>query len=173
MVDWTDSFYQYVKARVLAINPTRVFSGIVDATDWPSLNAIPDSFYLILNSLDPNRGQGPGTNSWFAPLFGESVMWSWPIIGADIGPDTIAANRGSRYRTNFHMIQEILQGMYPGFCEMKQWSMEGTTLISASYTPPEFIYYTKPKFSTRIERSTGILFGAASVTITGFSPILS
>jgi hypothetical protein len=172
MVDWSDSLYQYVKARIEAINPTRVFSGIVEAADWPPKELKDQTYYLVINSLDPNRGQGPGTNSWTAPLYGEIAQWTWPIIGTDIAADTLATNRGDRYRINFQMIQELLQGHYPGFCQKFQYSMNGTLLIATPYVPAETIWFTKPRFSTRIERTTGILFGSAAVTITGFSPTI-
>jgi hypothetical protein len=50
--------------------------------------------------------------------------------------------------------------------------MNGTVLVATPYVPAEMIWFTKPRFSTRIERTTGILFGSAAVTITGFSPMI-
>jgi hypothetical protein len=173
MVDWSDSIYQYVKQRILAINPQREFGGIVEARDWPLKEPKLEAFYLITTTLDPNRGQGPGTNSWSSPLYGERIQWAWSIIGTDIAPDALATNRGDRYRTHFSMIQEILHGNYPGYCEKKQYSIVNGVLASISYMPKEFIWFTKPQFSDRIERSTGILFGSAISTISGFSPTIN
>jgi hypothetical protein len=174
IVDWSDTFYQYVKARILEINPVRLFSGIVSASDWPPQEMIPESYYLITSTLDPNRGQGVGTNSWTAPIYGEQVQWAWSIIGTDIAPNALATNRGDRYRTYFKMIQEILQGMYPGSCLLKQWiGNEDGTVTGTPYFPQESIMFTKPKFSERMERTTGILFGSASVVITGISPTIN
>jgi len=173
MVDWTDSFYNYVKERVLAVNESRVFSGIVEASDWPSSEVVLESFYLVRQSISPNRPDSPGGNSWSSPLYGEPVQWSWPIMGDDIQPTNIAANRGDRYRKNFAMMQEILQGMFPGFCEKKQFSIDVTgELLSTSYDPKEYIWFTKPVFATKIDKSTGFLFGTASTTITGFAPTI-
>lgn len=171
--DWTDSHYQYVKTRILAINPTRIFSGIVDASDWPSLQIVPGSYYLVTSTLDPTRpSDGPGSNSWYSPLYGEQVQWAWSLIGDDIPANALAANR-TKYRYNQAIIQEVLQGCSPGFCEKLRYSTEGTDLIATSYVPSEYIWFTKPRFSTRIERSTGTLFGSASVNISGFAPIIS
>lgn len=173
MVDWSDSLYQYVRARILKVNPQRKFGGIVEARDWPLKEPKQDAFYLLTTTLSPNRGQGPGSNSWTAPLYGEQIQWAWCVIGNDIAPDALASNRGDRYRKNFSMIQELLQGHFPGFCEKLQYSMDGTTLVATSYAPKEFIWFTKPAFSDRIERSSGILFGSASSVITGFSPTIA
>lgn len=172
MVDWSDSHYKYVKTRIQVINPARVFSGIFDAVDWPPKELVPETYYFILGGLDSNRGQGPGTNPWSAPIYGLEVSWAWSVIGTDIPSNELMANRSDRYRKNFQMIQEILQGIYPGFCEMFQYSPNptGGPAIGTPYTPAEYILQKKPRFSTRIERSTGILFGSASLTITGLSP---
>lgn len=177
MADWSDSHYAYVKARILAINPTRVFSGIVHASDWPSVQAIPESFYLVTNTLDPFRSEGPGTGSVSASslLYGETVSWVWAILGTDIQAGTVAANRGDRYRTNLQMVQEIIQGWFPGFCQKQQFSINQANgaLIATPYVPAEQVWFSPPKFSTRIERSTGIMFGSAATIITGFAPTIT
>ncbi len=148
-------------------------SGIVPASDWPSKEIIQEAFYLITSTLDPNRGQGPGTNSWSSPLYGEQIQWAWPIIGDDIAANALAANRGDRYRKHFVMMQELLQGFFPGFCEKQEYSMNGTVLVATSYVPKEMVWFSKPRFSERIEKTSGILFGSAVSVITSFAPTIS
>jgi hypothetical protein len=180
MVDFSDSHYQYVKQRILAINPTRVFGGIINARDWPPKQAIPEAFYMLTTTLDPvkghgisSRGHGVGTNSWSAPLYEEAIQWAWQLIGDDISADSASANRSKRYRTNFTMIQEMLQGMYPGFCEKFKYSPDPDNvgaLLATPYIPREMVWFPKPRFSDRIEQQTGILFGSAVTTLSSFSP---
>lgn len=170
MVDFTDSHYNYVRTRILAVNKERKFGGIVEARDWPLKETIPGAYYFLINSAPPNKGQGPGTNSWSSPLYGIQVQWAWTIIGTDIPQNSLMSNRGDRYRKNFAMIQEILQGFYPGFSEKLQFSMNGLELVSTSYIPKEMVWWTKPRFTDRIDLNTGILFGSAIATLTAFSP---
>lgn len=174
MVDWTDSFYNYVKNRILAKNPDRVFGGIAQASDWPSAEITFDALYLVIGLGDPIRPEAPGSNSWSDPLYGHVVQWSWPILGDDIKSDNISASRSSRYRKNFQIMQEVLHGMFPGFCEKLQYGIDDDgQLISVSYEPKEFIWFNKPRLSTKIDRSTGTLFGSASATISGFAPTIN
>lgn len=171
MVDFSDSHYQYVKHRILIVNPTRVFGGIVNARDWPLQETIPEAFYMLTTTLDPNRGQGPGTNSWSSPLYGEHLQWAWTLLGDDIAKNQLATNRGDRYRKQFAMIQEITHGMFPGFCEKLKYSTASAsdaTLVGTSYVPKEMIWFTKPRFSDRI--TSGILFGSAVTVLTSFAP---
>lgn len=172
MVDWADSHYQYVKQRVLAINPNRVFSGIVQSRSWPIEQAVPESFYLLLGNNSPLRGE----NSWSAPGYSEKVQWAWQIIGTDIPANALMQNRGDRYRTNFTMVQELLQGMAFGFCEKLQYSVSDVNgspvLVVTSYVPKESIWWKKPVFTDRFDRTSGILFGYAASEVTGYSPTI-
>jgi hypothetical protein len=172
MVDWSDGHYQYVKQRVLAINPDRVFSGIVQARSWPIEQATPESFYLLLGNNAPLKGDNP----WSAKAYSEKVQWAWQILGTDIASNAIQRNRGDRYRTNFTMCQELLQGMFPGYCEKLQYSLEevngSPVLVGTSYVPKEMLWFRPPVYTDRFERSSGILFGYAASEITGFGPTM-
>ena len=172
MVDWSDSHYQYVKKRIKAVNPFRLFGGIVEAQDWPLKEAQIGAFYMLTTTLEPTRpSDGPGSNSWSSSLYGERIQWAWQIIGDDIASNALASNRGNRYRLNGKMIQELLHGHYPGFGEKQQWTMDNTGLLQAtSYVPKEMLWWTKPRFSDRIDKASGILFGSALTIISGFSP---
>jgi hypothetical protein len=171
MADWTDSLYQYVKKRIHAVNPNRKFGGIVEAIDWPLKKAQLEAFYFIKTTADPNRGQGVGTNSWFSPLYGMRVQWAWQIIGDNIQPQAQEANRKDRYRINATMQQELLTGMFPGFCEKQNWNIQPDGSVTAtSYIPTEMIWFSKPNFGDRIDRGSGILFSSAASIVTSFAP---
>lgn len=172
LVDFSDSHYQHVKQRILAINSTRLFGGIVEARDWPLKETLPNAFYMLTNLLDPVKTAVPGENSWSAPTYGMRIQWAWTIIGTDIPAGALASNRGDRYRVNFQMVQEMLHGFFPGFCEKCQYSLNGTELVATSYMPKEMVWFTMPQVTDRIDTSTGVLFGAASTMLTGFTPTI-
>lgn len=175
MVDWSDSHYQYVKDRVVGINPARAFGGIVQARAWPLKEVQFETFYMLVGKLDPMPMNG--YNSWFAPGYSEAFRWIWQIKGTDINAN-VAANRGDRYRTNSQMVQEILQGMYPGFCEKKTWSVvpdvdNNPILTATSFFPAEYVWWAKPSFPDSYNSQTSVLTGSAVSNMYSFSPNLS
>jgi hypothetical protein len=176
MIDFPDSHYQYVKQRIKTlINSARTFGGIVQARDWPPKEFKPTALYLVLGQLLPiYSGRQPGSNSWFSPLYDEKFQWAWGLEGIDILPQAQMASRGNKYRTNYQIIQEVLQGMYPGFCEKKQWDIPNGTdapqLTGTSYSPPEYIWWKKPVFTDKIDAASGILFSYAVSEFAGFAP---
>lgn len=172
LVDWSDSLYNYVIGRILAINPTRKFSGIVQARSWPIDRADPESFYLLLGNSSPLRTQVHTPVS--APTYSEKIQWAWQIIGTDIPQNALQRNRGDRYRTNFTMTQEILHGMYPFFCEKLQYNVSDVNgspvLTGTSYVPKEMLWFKEPVFTDRFDKTSGILFGYGASEVTGFGP---
>lgn len=174
LIDFVDSHYNYVATRMAQINPSRQFGPMVKAADWPTSEAQENTFYLITGPLEPvNSGRGPGSNSWFSPLYSEIFQWGWIVVGTDIAPSSQSGNRADRYRTHYQMMQEMLQAMYPGFCEKQQFSLQGTTtpqLVATSYIPAEYIWWKKPRFTDSQDRSTGIIFGYAVSSFSGFAP---
>lgn len=175
MVDWADSFYMNAMSQIQTANPSRQFGGIVQARAWPLKKVQYETFYLLLGTTTPIGGRM--NNSWSAPGYSETITWIWEIEGTDVGTN-IAANRGDRYRTHQQMMQEVLIGMYPGFCEKFTWSVEANaqgqpTFVSTPFNPVETIWYRKPVFSDTYNSQTGILTGAAISSISGFGPTLS
>lgn len=172
MIDWSDSHYNYVLQRILAVNPTRKFSGIVQARSWPIEKADPESFYLLLGNNAPLKGKIPIS----APAYSEKVQWAWQIIGNDIPANALQRNRGDRYRTNFTMAQELVHGMWPFFCEKLQFAISdvaGSPVLTAtSYVPKEMLWFKEPVFTDRFDKSSGILFGYGASEVTGFGPTI-
>jgi len=164
-----------VKQRIKTlINVNRNFGGIVQARDWPPTEFKPETLYMVLGQLTPISGKSPGSNSWFSPLYNEKFQWSWGIIGDDIQSNAQMTNRGNKFRKNYPIIQEVLQAMYPGFCEKKSYNIpDGTdspTLVATSYVPAEYIWWKKPVFTDKIDAQSGILFSYAISEFAGFAP---
>jgi hypothetical protein len=175
MADWSDSLYFYVRSRIIAINANRKFGGIISALDWPLKEAQIGSFYMMATTLEPVRTSSYGGNSWSGPMYTERIQWVWQLIGTDIQQGNRMANRGDRYRLHYQMIQELLSGIYPGYCEIKQFAASDNTQLPepVSYSPKEFIRMSKPSFGERIDTSTGILFGSATMQLSSFSPAIT
>lgn len=172
LVDWSDGVYNYVLNRIAAINPARQFSGIVQARAWPVDQATPESFYLLLGNEAPLRT--PGHTPISAPTYSEKIQWAWQIIGNDIPQNALQRNRGDRYRINFTMQQELLQGLWPFFFEKKQYSLDASSgspvVVATSYFPKEMLWVKEPVFTDRMDRVSGILFGYGALEVTGIGP---
>ena len=171
-IDTIDSHYQYVKQRILALNQNRVFGGIVEARDWPYKEASDQAFYLAIDRAAPSRNVA----SWHSPLYTFEIQWVWIILGTDLSPTVQAANRGDRYRISFAMQEEILQGLWPGFCEKQKWAAGSGDVASVSgtpYVPSEKVWWRRPTFSEKIDRNTGILFGYGAIQLSAFAPAMS
>ena len=53
MSDGIDSFYQYVKARIVASNSSRTVAGLLAARDWPPEKVKLQAFYLLTLGESP------------------------------------------------------------------------------------------------------------------------
>jgi hypothetical protein len=173
-IDIVDSHYQAVKARVVSANSVREFGGIVEARDWPFQQAIESAFYLAVDRGRPSSHVA----SWHSPLYTYTASWVWLVIGTDVAPGTQQSNRGDRYRTHFKIQEELLYGLWAGFCEKQQWTTDSNAdgsakLVATSYIPSEKVWWTRPQFSEKKDRSTGILFGYAETRLSAFAPAIS
>ena len=174
-IDSIDSHYEYVMARVLKVNPDRLFKGIVDAKDWPMPQATENAFYLSVDRSNPAKS----VNSWHSPLYSFQAQWVWFTIGTDLQQGQQASNRGDRFRTLFQMQQELLYGLWAGFCEKKKWGITGSDDQGApitsgtSYVPTEMLWWGKPIFTEKKDRNSGVLFGYGSVSLSAFAPAIS
>jgi hypothetical protein len=176
--DWLNSHYFYVKNGILqgsvgraAINPERAFGGIVQARAWPPVHVSFNTFYLIANDGSPLSMSGE--NSWFAPGYSLRFAWGWMIQG-DQTKTAIGASGGDRYQIHNQMRQELLFGMYAGFCEKVQYSVRpdgigNPVLTSTSFVPKEMVWWKKPSFSDKYDTATGILTGSGMSEAYGFS----
>lgn len=177
MVDWIDSYYQYVRSRVVGTldspgcNPNRVFGGIVQTRAWPFKDVRYEAFYLLLGSTDPVQGI-----SWASPGYTNTVRWVWQIRGTDLESNVIGLNRSDRFSTHYKMCQEMLYGCFPGFCDKQTWAVELVNnlpvLESIPYDPSEQIWFPKPRFSDQYDATNGILTGGALTAVSSFSPSL-
>jgi hypothetical protein len=176
LVDTLDSYYQYVKNRVLQVNPDRVFGGIAQARDWPMKEALLDTPYL-LDLSDTAVPFGKSVSN-YQPSILYRVQWAWLVQGDNIQQNTQAANRGDKYRINMKMKQEIITGHYPGFCEKMQYFVtddgSGNPVLSfMEYNPPEFIRFSQPRFSDKQDQNSGILFCSGAVSVSAFAPAIT
>ena len=171
MLDAIDSYFEYVAGRMATINPARKMVGVQDAMDWPpkSTESIAmESFYLL------TLGQRPliGKSFWSStiPVLEHTLQWTWLIAGSDLVPGKIGRNRGDRYRTNMTMREELLKATYPWFAQKQNWSVVGNTpsgvaLKGTPVVPSEYVWWTPPAFLNRIDRGSGVVYGAATVKL--------
>lgn len=173
LVDACDSYYYYVKGQVQTINPARVFGGIVQARDWPLKEAKLEVPYLLLQKEEPKPfGRSA---SWFRPLENIAVRWAWMIQGDNIQNNAQSTNRGNKYRINMQMVQEILAGNNPGFCQKYQYSVvdDGTgnaEKVLTAYVPAEFVRWSIPRFADTVDSVSGILSCTGIVGLHDFAP---
>jgi hypothetical protein len=164
--DVIDSYYRYVRSRIIAINNGRIFKGVVDANDWPRKDAVLNSYYLLM----PLNKAGGGTPTSRAYTF--QIEWVWMVQGPDIAEGTQGPNR-SKYRLNEGMRTEIANGHYPQYCEKLEWSLDANNnLVGVPFYPAESIWWSAPSFRNKTDKTTGILFGSATVMLTSFSPAI-
>ena len=176
LVDTIDSFYEYVKGRVQAYNPARQFGGIVQARDWPMKEATIAAPYLLIESDSPVPYMK--AVSEYQPNMLFKVSWVWMIQGDNIPANAQAANRGNKYRINMQMVQEMLVGLYPGFCLQQQYSItdDGTghpLQVAVPYNPVQYVRWAKPRFVDKIDNQSGILFNSGAMSVSGFAPAIN
>jgi hypothetical protein len=172
--DAVDSFYEYVKGRILTLNPARQIFGIMDAADWPPKSIEFSAFYLLTTS-DVAVGSR-NTDSAAIPVMAHNVQWVWMILGTDLTTGTSGRNRGDKYRTNMQMKTEILNGLYPGFCQKFTYASAGGGALAPTPSAPngpgstEFISWPhRPKFMTQVNKDASTLFSTAAVSVTDFT----
>jgi hypothetical protein len=169
LVDYILSHWNYVQQRIAVLNPNRLFGGIVEARDWPFKLATLNAFYMETGMVRTS----PRVQSWQGPCLTCAVRWEWCIPGTDTTQGTASANRYDRFQQNQTMQTELLNGLFPGFCPKSKFSVtdngQGSPLIIASVFA-ESLWWTKPNFAEKIDSTTGVLFGFASVNVSSFAP---
>lgn len=171
LIDELNSHWAYVMGRVGIINPSRQFGGICQARDWPMQKAQDQTFYMSVGDGKPSRS----VNSWQGPLYTYAVRWCWIVIGTDLSQTTDAASRGDRYVINMTMQSELLNGLWPGFCQKQQYSIQDNgagvaVLVATPFPMYETVWWSKPDWQQRQDTQTGITFGYGAVAVSGFSP---
>jgi hypothetical protein len=170
MLNGIDTYWEYVSDRMTTVvNPDRQMIGVMDAMDWPPKNVVPEAFYLLV------LGERPVTNkSFWSPTITtvvHTVQWTWLIIGTDLTQGKVGRSRGDRYRTNMIMRDELTHATYPWYAQKNEYSVVGNTpsglaLKATPVEPTEDIWWTPLTFLNRIDRDTGVVYGAATVQIT-------
>jgi hypothetical protein len=165
-----DSYFEYMAAGIKQVNPARQVVGISDAMDWPPKNVIMNAFYLLI--LGERGITGKSFWSSAIPVIVHTLQWTWIIQGSDLTKGTIGRSRGDRYRTNITMREELLKATFQAwFTEKLDWSVVGNTpaglaLESNPKTPAEYFWWTSLTFLNRLDRDSGVVYGAATVQVT-------
>ncbi len=167
MSDAVDTYYQYVKTRVIANNPSRKFGGIIDAVDWPNPQIEFEVFYLlVVNDEKPVEG------SESSQVVNIPLQWVWMVMGADIAITTKGRNRGDRYRLHSAMKREMQIGNFPGFTQKKQITGVDTATGAVTFediSPPESIRWTRVNLNRRIDKASGLIYGVGAITLIDMS----
>lgn len=167
MIECPDSYYEYVKGRILALNPQRLVLGVMNAQDWPLQDVQFEAFYcLMLGDAYLGKSMYSPTN----PVYIHTVQWVWMIQGTDIQVGLRGRSRGDKYRKEWAMKEEIVNAHWPGFATKSTWTaaQQGSTvqLTQTPFDPPESFWWTPPIFSDRLDKTSGWVYGAAQVQIT-------
>ena len=179
------SFYEYAKFRLLtyisnpANNPgnitaisTITVKGILNAQDWPSKPITTNAFYLLVLDSVPIGKQG---YSQYSPIYFHPVQWVWIIKGTDLVAGVRQANRGDRYAINEVMKGAVIYASVPGYSPKFTWSLvNGVFTGSPTSTPNEAITWNPPEFRDRLDKESGLSYGAARLRICDMTdPVLS
>ena len=158
-----DSFYQNIKSRIQQINSSRIVAGLLMAQDWPPKNVKLNAFYLLnLTDVPASRDM----NSATVQTLSRYVQWVWIIPGTPLQSNQQGANRGDRLRIHWQMQQELMQALYPYFCEKKNWARDGNGVWSGVAQVPEAsIFWTRGEFKEQIDKESGSIYGLASLYI--------
>jgi hypothetical protein len=171
-LDALDTYYQWVKARIVTFNSARVVSGMLNAQDWPPKFVKLNSFYLLVLGEEP---VGKSGFSPAVPIKFHLVQWTWIIKGSDLQPGERLANRGDRYRIMQAMKWELTQGMFPNYCPKMTWNINAQgSFVGIPFVPALAITWTPVSFHERFDKDSGVAYGTGSTRIQDiFPPITS
>lgn len=170
MIDCINSYFKFVKARIIAKNPQRTIVGIVESNAWPPKNFVPNAFYLLL--LGETATGGTPTSLGIVHL----VQWMWIIPGDDITQDKVGNNRGNRYAINYQMKEEIVYGLFPYFCDKNSYTpqQQGNSIVAVATPLNEKIWWSRPRFlPTKFERQEGVIYGSVQVSVSEFEAAIT
>lgn len=170
LADSLDTYYQYVAGQYAKINPARQLLGMVNAQDWPQAELVDGALYcLYLNSVEIPE-QGTRAQQYFEHY----LQWAWVFLGNDLQSTQVGLNRGSRYRSDLAVIEELRQAHFPGFCPKQQTTFDpvaGTPTVTA-YSPVETITWSTPKLGTKLAMAqSGISYGTAPLEVYAWSTV--
>ena len=173
LIDGVDSYYSAIVAQMAVIDPSQVFNGYAQATDWPGTppNVTGGLYLLVLTSLPIG-----GTEAQI--LYRHACQWVWIIIGTDIQANEQAANRGDRFRQNFVIESNLRQANYPGFCQKKTYSADSEGNVTSQpvqsvypVSNVESVWWSRPRFMPKQDQSSGLVYGAAAVDVFAYDDV--
>ena|ERR1700751_1350233 len=168
--DAVDSHYEYVKGRILTVNPNRVVAGLLSAQDWPSKPLKFDAFYLLV------LGEMPLGRQWYSasvPVKFHQVQWVWINKGTELTQGIRQANRGDKYRVMQAMKGELLNGLFPNFTQKFSWSLVNGVWTSAPLNPVEFILWNPVEFHEKIDKESGMMYGSGAVRVVDMTDVIT
>jgi hypothetical protein len=159
-----DTHYLWVRGRVTALNPARVFAGVMSAQDWPPKDVLTEAFYLLVLGEVP---LGRQADSATIPVKVHTAQWTWLVVGTDVQKGIQLRSRGDRYRTHFAMKGELEYGVFPRFAPKQNVVLNSTgELVAIPYDPVETILWSPVTLVDRNEKASGVLYGTGTVRIT-------
>ncbi len=174
MISILDSYANYVADQMAAVNPDRVFGGIIQSRDFPQTHPIPGALYLIIlghRALDDHSTEDN-------MLYEFTCQWTWFTQGTDIAQDQVAANRGGRYRETMQIATDLRNANYPGFCAKSTTTVDTSTgvitqtpFVSSINGGWEMIRWSRLTFQPRQDQKSGIIYESATVRVTGYSDV--
>lgn len=164
--DGIDSYYVAIKNRLATINPQRAV-GYMASQDWPPPKIQVGKLYLALPA-DPPVGPEHGTIA--NPVVTHLAQWSWIVMGSDLAPNLRMRNRGDRARLDVAIKDELVRAHYPNFTQKFAYTVDnsGNIVLAAANLQPaiaERVCWTRVQFSTKLDKESGMVYGAASVHI--------
>lgn len=169
LVSSIDTYYAWVAKQLQTVDSSLVSSlkGVVLAQDWPQLQIDDGEIYLLYLNSAPIGG----TKAF--PLYKHFLQWGWILLGDDIQPDQVAANRGDRYRKHMTIQESLKQASYPGFA----WKVDASADAQGNVTlqpvdPIEMVQWTNLKMPTKWNQKAGVIYGYAAVEVDGYDATL-
>lgn len=175
MSDATDSHFRWVLSRMATINPKRQVFGIMNAQDWPPQQVQFESFYLLSLGEEPI---GKSFDSASVPVLSHTLQWLWIVMGTDLQTGVVGRNRGDRYRIDAQMRAELLQALYPRFCEKQKWVLNGNSLMNLNVTPQSLnpvqsVWWSAPAFMRKSDKASGLVYGTAGISMTDMTEFIA
>jgi len=172
MIDSLDSYYNYVAAKINALDPDAfdLLQGLSNAQDWPQTELVDGGLYLLYLSSMPIEEESTQSQTYYEHF----LQWSWAFLGDDIQPNQVAANRGSRYRSDLAVVELLRQAHFPGFSPKLQAVCDPVTgaVTFVPYSPVEMIKWSKPRLGTKLAiAQSGISYGTAPVEVYAWSTV--
>lgn len=171
-----DTYFHYVTQKMNAINSSQKFGGISNSADWPPQQVIDSALYLLFISSMPVNSQRDG--SQYGLLYETFLQWIWLVKGTDLATTQVGANRADRYRTHLGIIENMRQSNYPGYTGLQHAAVDvNTGAVTFTNDIPRgdssaSLWWSRPKFPTKQDKSSGLIYGTCTVELYCYSVVL-